>query len=62
MDHVGIVVDDLAAATEFFVEPAADQLGEITSRLGGTTGAEAEAITRELFDTAFAATGPDYWR
>jgi hypothetical protein len=38
------------------------ELGEITSRLSEATGAEAEAVTRELFETAFEATGPDYWR
>jgi catechol 2,3-dioxygenase-like lactoylglutathione lyase family enzyme len=28
MEHVGIVVDDLAAATEFFVELGLEQQGE----------------------------------
>jgi catechol 2,3-dioxygenase-like lactoylglutathione lyase family enzyme len=28
MDHVGIVVDDLAAATEFFVELGLELVGE----------------------------------
>jgi catechol 2,3-dioxygenase-like lactoylglutathione lyase family enzyme len=30
MDHVGIVVDDLAAVTEFFVELGLELLGEMT--------------------------------
>lgn len=44
------------------VRSAADQLGEITSRLTHATGAEAEAVTRELFERTFRASGPDYWR
>jgi catechol 2,3-dioxygenase-like lactoylglutathione lyase family enzyme len=35
MDHVGIVVDDLAAATEFFVELRLELQGEGRSRAGG---------------------------
>ena len=37
MDHVGIVVDDLAAATEFFVELGLELQGEgtVEGRLGG---------------------------
>jgi catechol 2,3-dioxygenase-like lactoylglutathione lyase family enzyme len=47
MDHVGIVVDDLAAATEFFVQlglelqgrgsvegPVVDRLVELAERIG----------------------------
>jgi hypothetical protein len=44
------------------VRSAADELGEITSRVTHATGAEAEAVTRELFESTFPATGPDYWR
>jgi hypothetical protein len=39
-----------------------DELGEITSRLTNSSGAQAYAVTQELFETAFRATGPDYWR
>ena len=35
MDHVGIVVDDLAAATEFFVELARVLQGEGPSMVTG---------------------------
>jgi catechol 2,3-dioxygenase-like lactoylglutathione lyase family enzyme len=35
MDHVGIVVDDLAAATEFFVEIGLEPLGEAS--VGGSS-------------------------
>ena len=34
MDHVGIVVDDLAAATEFFVELGLELQGEVTGMEG----------------------------
>ncbi len=34
MDHVGIVVDDLAAATEFFVELGLEVLGEMSGMEG----------------------------
>jgi hypothetical protein len=44
------------------VQSVADELAEITSRLSESSGAEAEAVTRELFETTFRATGPDYWR
>ena len=37
MEHVGIVVDDLAAATAFFVELGLKLLGEGRSRAVGRT-------------------------
>jgi hypothetical protein len=37
MDHVGIVVDDLAAATEFFVELGLELQGEGLSKFAGWT-------------------------
>jgi catechol 2,3-dioxygenase-like lactoylglutathione lyase family enzyme len=37
MDHVGMVVDDLAAATEFFVELGLELQGEGRSKAGGRT-------------------------
>ena len=37
MEHVGIVVDDLAAATEFFVELGLELQGEWSSKVGGWT-------------------------
>jgi len=37
MDHVGIVVDDLAAATEFFVELGLELQGEGPSKVAGWT-------------------------
>jgi hypothetical protein len=37
MDHVGIVVDDLAAATEFFVEVGLEPQGEGRSKASGWT-------------------------
>ena len=37
MDHVGIVVDDLAAATEFFVELGLVLQGEGPSKVAGWT-------------------------
>jgi hypothetical protein len=40
----------------------AGELGEITSRLTDSSGAQAYAVTQELFETAFRASGPDYWR
>ena len=37
MDHVGIVVDDLAAATEFFVELGLVLQGKGPSKVAGWT-------------------------
>jgi catechol 2,3-dioxygenase-like lactoylglutathione lyase family enzyme len=37
MDHVGIVVDDLAAATQFFVELGLVLEGEGPSKVAGST-------------------------
>jgi catechol 2,3-dioxygenase-like lactoylglutathione lyase family enzyme len=37
MEHVGIVVDDLAAAIEFFVELGLELRGEGRSRAAGST-------------------------
>jgi catechol 2,3-dioxygenase-like lactoylglutathione lyase family enzyme len=48
MDHVGIVVDDLAAATEFFVELGLELQGEMTvegvwvDRIVGVEGVRAD--------------------
>src|ERR1039457_6616663 len=39
MEHVGIVVDDLAAATAFFVELGLKRQGEGAGRVGGGAGA-----------------------
>ena len=62
---VGHPGNQFAAAPDVgsaIVPSVADELGEITSRLSQATGAEAEAVTREMFETTFRATGPDYWR
>jgi hypothetical protein len=40
----------------------ANELGAITARATGSHGAEAEAVARDLFKSAFRASGPDYWR
>ena len=49
MDHVGIVVDDLTAAPEFFVELGLELRGEMTveGRLGGpaSSGSRASGMT-----------------
>ena len=48
MDHVGIVVDDLAAATEFFLELGLELLGEaavegrVVDRIVGLEGVRTE--------------------
>jgi hypothetical protein len=47
---------DVASA---IVGSVADELGAMTSRATDSEGAEAEAVTRELFETEFRATGPD---
>jgi catechol 2,3-dioxygenase-like lactoylglutathione lyase family enzyme len=56
MDHVGIVVDDLAAATAFFVELGLELQGEGTvggdwvDRIVGLEGVEAELAMMETPD------------
>jgi catechol 2,3-dioxygenase-like lactoylglutathione lyase family enzyme len=56
MDHVGIVVDDLAAATEFFVELGLELQGEGTvegdwvDRVVGLEGVRAEIVMMETPD------------
>jgi len=50
---------DIASA---ILDSIAGELGAITARADGARGAEAEAVTDELFGTSFTATGPDYWR
>ncbi|HEY3923810.1 MAG TPA: hypothetical protein VGL75_04550 [Acidothermaceae bacterium] len=37
------------------------ELDAITARVSGTSGAEADAITREIFATAFRGSGPNHW-
>jgi catechol 2,3-dioxygenase-like lactoylglutathione lyase family enzyme len=56
MDHVGIVVDDLAAATEFFVELGLELAGEGTvegrwvDRVIGLDGVRAEIVMLQAPD------------
>src|SRR4051794_32573102 len=56
MDHVGIVVDDLAAATEFFLELGLEPQGEWTvggdwvDRVVGLEGVRAELAMMETPD------------
>jgi catechol 2,3-dioxygenase-like lactoylglutathione lyase family enzyme len=54
MDHVGIVVDDLAAATAFFVELGLKRQGEASveggwvDRVAGLEGVRSEIAMRAL--------------
>ena len=56
MDHVGIVVDDLAAATAFFVELGLEQQGRASveggwvDRVVGLEGVKAEIVMMETPD------------
>jgi catechol 2,3-dioxygenase-like lactoylglutathione lyase family enzyme len=56
MDHVGIVVDDLAAATEFFAELGLERQGEgsvegrSVDRVVGLDGVRAELVMMETPD------------
>jgi catechol 2,3-dioxygenase-like lactoylglutathione lyase family enzyme len=56
MDHVGIVVDDLAAATEFFVELGLELQGEMTvegvwvDRIVGLEGVRADLAMMQTPD------------
>ena len=56
MDHVGIVVDDLAAATEFFVELGLEPQGEGSvggdwvDRIVGLEGVRAELVMLQTAD------------
>ena len=56
MDHVGIVVDDLAAATEFFVELGLERQGEgrvegrWVDRIVGLDGVRAELVMLQTPD------------
>jgi catechol 2,3-dioxygenase-like lactoylglutathione lyase family enzyme len=64
MDHVGIVVDDLAAATEFFVELGLELQGEgrvegrWVDRVVGLDGVRAEIAMLQTAD----GTGDSSWR
>jgi catechol 2,3-dioxygenase-like lactoylglutathione lyase family enzyme len=46
MHHVGIVVDDLAAATEFFVELGLELLGEGSVEVAGWTASWGSTASR----------------
>lgn len=56
MDHVGIVVDDLAAATEFFVELGLELEGEAlvkgpeVDRINGLEGVQADVVMLQTPD------------
>jgi catechol 2,3-dioxygenase-like lactoylglutathione lyase family enzyme len=56
MDHVGVVVDDLAAATEFFVELGLELLGEApvegrwVDRIVGLDGVRAQIVMLQTPD------------
>jgi hypothetical protein len=49
-----------AAKTVLFA--ASDELAAFTSRASQAAGAEANAVTKELFEMEFRATAPDPWR
>jgi catechol 2,3-dioxygenase-like lactoylglutathione lyase family enzyme len=56
LEHVGVVVDDLAAATEFFtalgLEPAGETTveGDLVDRINGLEGVQADVVILETPD------------
>ncbi len=60
MDHVGIVVDDLAAATEFFVELGLELLGE--GRVEGGPVVRVVGLEGVRVDTAMVGTSDGHGR
>jgi catechol 2,3-dioxygenase-like lactoylglutathione lyase family enzyme len=48
MDHVGVVVDDLAAATAFFVELGMELEGQATAEAGGWTVSSGSTVSASI--------------